>query len=173
MPVGADIVERDGDLAVGRLAQLAAVLVLDADGVLPLLGEAGIVDDEEPLGAGQGPGHHRAIAMEDLLIVPGTLIDELLQGLVGIADREEFGREWDPADHGLDALAIAVLEQAAEIDAAPGALRLVAEIVVEELGVDLEPAEDLGSEFGCMGLVHTIHTNNAARSFVRFNGVVL
>ena len=162
MPLGADVVERDGDLAVGLLAQLAAVLMLDADGVLPLLGEAGIVDDEDPLGAGEGPGHQRAIAMEDPLFVPGALIDELLQGLLGIAGREEFGREGDPADHGLDALAVAVLEQAAEIDAAPGALGLVAEVVAEELGVDPEPAEDLGSEFGRMGLVHTIHTNNAA-----------
>src|SRR5262249_41224274 len=173
MPLGTDIVERDGDLAVGLLAQLAAVLMLDADGMLALLGEAGIVDDEAARGASEGLGHHRAIAMEDLLIVPGTLIDELLQGLFRIADREELGREWDPADHGLDALTFAILEQATEIDAAPGALSLVAEIVLEEFGVTTEPAQDLRAEFGCMGLVHTIHTNNLTRWFVRFNGVVL
>ncbi len=129
--------------------------MLDADGVLALLGQAGIVDDEDPLGAGEVPGHHGAVAMEELLIVPGALIDELLQGLVGITDGQEFGRERDPGDHRLDALAIAVLEQAAEIDAAPGALRLVAEVVVEELGVDAEAAEDLGTELGCMSPVHT------------------
>src|SRR5262249_2274816 len=141
MPLGADIVERDGDLAVGLLAQLAAVLMLDADGVLALLGEAGVVDDEDPLRAGERPAQDGAIAVEDRLFVPGALIDELLQGLFRLADREQFGREWDPANHGLDALTIAVLKQAAEIDAAPGALRLVAEIVVEERGVGLEPAK--------------------------------
>jgi hypothetical protein len=109
MPVETDIVERDSDLAVGLLAQLAAVWVLDVDGVLALLGEAGIVDDGDPLGTGESPGHHGEKAMKDLLVVPGALIDELLQGLIGIADREEFSREWDPADHGLDALAFAIL----------------------------------------------------------------
>src|SRR4051794_35379772 len=75
------LVGRDGDLAVGFLAQLAAVLTLDTDGVLALLGEAGIVDDEDPRGAGQGYGHDTAIAPKDLLLVPGALVDELLQGL--------------------------------------------------------------------------------------------
>ena len=113
-----------------------------------------------------------AVASGDGLIVPVGLVDEVLQALVGILDAELW-RQVDAADHRLDALPFAVLEQAAEIDAAPGALRLVAEIVAEELGVDPEPAEDLGSEFGRMGLVHTIHTNKAPDRFVGFNGVVL
>jgi hypothetical protein len=44
---GRDIVDRDGALAVGLLAQRAAVLPLDADGVPALLREGRVVDDEE------------------------------------------------------------------------------------------------------------------------------
>ena len=71
------------------------------------------------------------------------------------------------ADHRLDALALAVLEQAAEVDAAPGVLGLVAEVVAEQLGVIPEPIEDFGGQFGGVGLVHTIHTNKAPGRFVR------
>lgn len=38
--------DRDGDLAVGQLAQRAAILIPRADGVLALLGKADIVDDK-------------------------------------------------------------------------------------------------------------------------------
>ena len=121
--------DRDGDLAVGLLAQLAAVLTLHADGVLALLGEAGIVDDEDPPGAGEGLGHHAAVALEDLLLVPGALVDELLQGLFGVFDVEQLRRPGDAGGHRFDALAFAILEQAAEVDAAPGELSGVAEEV--------------------------------------------
>lgn len=46
MSLLADVMDRDGDLAVGSLARRASVLPLEADGVLALLGEAGVVDDE-------------------------------------------------------------------------------------------------------------------------------
>src|SRR5204862_432593 len=58
MPVGADVVERAGDLAVGLLAQLAAVLVLDAAGVPARFGEAGVVDAKDPPGPREGLGPH-------------------------------------------------------------------------------------------------------------------
>ena len=164
---------RNGHLAVGLFAQLAAVLVLHADGVLALLGEAGIVEDKDSLGTGEGSSHHGAVAVENLLFVPRTLVDELLQGLFGIANREELGRERDAADHRLDALAFAILDQTAEVDAAPGTLGLVSKIVLKEPGVIPEPVHDFGGQFGCKGLVHTIHTNNETRRFVKFNGVVL
>src|SRR5512135_790006 len=127
--LGADVVDRDGHLAVGLLAQLAAVLTSHTDGVLALLGEAGIVDDEDPPGAGQGSGHHTAIALPDLLLVPGALVDELLPGLLGVLDVEEFRRPGDTSHHRLDALALAILEQATEVDSAPGMLGLVPEVV--------------------------------------------
>ena len=50
VPLGADVVDGNGDLAVGLLAQLPAVLMFHADGVLALLGKAGVVEDEDPWG---------------------------------------------------------------------------------------------------------------------------
>ena len=135
MPGGADRVDCNGHLAVGLLAQLAAVLVLDPHGVLALLGEAGIVDDKDSLGTGEGLSHHTAVAVEHGLFVPGALVDELLQGLFRIAKCAEFDRQSDSADHRLNALAFAILDQAAEVDAAPGPLGLVPKIVLEKPGV--------------------------------------
>ena len=63
MTRGADVVDRGGDLAIGLLAQGAAILPLDADGMLALLGEAGVVEDEDPLGAGKGLRQVLAIAL--------------------------------------------------------------------------------------------------------------
>jgi hypothetical protein len=40
------------------------------------------------------------------------------------------------------------VEKALEVEAAEGGLALVAEVLAEELGVLLEPFEDVGSEFG-------------------------
>src|SRR5206468_2227368 len=117
----ADVVDRGGDLAVGRLARGPAVLPLDADGELALLGEAGVVDDEDALGRGEGRGHGRAVSLPDGLLVPGALAEELLEGLVEVLDLQA-GREGDLAGEGLDALAVAVEEQALEVDAGVGGL---------------------------------------------------
>ena len=51
MPLGGGIVDADGALAVGLLAQGPAVLALDADGVLALLGEGGVINDEDRSGS--------------------------------------------------------------------------------------------------------------------------
>src|SRR3954447_21403271 len=99
--------DRGGDLAVGLLALGPAVLPLDPDGVLALLGEAGVVDDEDALGRGEGRGHDGAIALPDGLLVPGALAEELLQGLAQVGDPQS-GREGDLAGEWLDALAFAV-----------------------------------------------------------------
>jgi hypothetical protein len=61
--------------------------------------------------------------------------------------------------HRFDALAFPVLEQAAQVDAAPGELRGVAIELLELPGVVAQPLEDLGGEFRGVGLVHTVHTN--------------
>ena len=83
------------------------------------------------------------------------------------------GGPGDAGGHRFDALAISVLEQAAEVDAAPGELSGVAVKVLELLGVVSKPLEDFGGEFWGVGLVHTDHTNKAAERFVDLNGVVL
>ena len=173
VPLGTDGVDRDGDLAVGLLAQLAAILMLHAHGVLALLGEAGIVDDKDPSRAGQGFGHHAAISLPDRLLVPGALVDELLQGLFGVLDVQELRRPGDAGGHRFDALAFPILEQSPEIDAAPGELSGVEEEVLEPPGIGAQPGEDFRGKFGGVGLVHTDHTNKAPKRFVELNGVVL
>ena len=157
--------DRGGHLAVGPLAQRAAVLPLDADGVPPLLGEAGVVDDEQTAGIGEGLGHDAAVAPPDVVLVPGALVDELLQGLVGVGDVEvEAARQ--PADHRLDALAFAVGEQSVEIDAAPGGLPGAIEGGAEALGVGVEAVEDIGRQYGGVGSVHIRDTNRTDQPFV-------
>src|SRR6185437_12905403 len=118
MPLGSGVVDADGALAVGLLAQRPAVLTLDADGVLALLGEGGVVDDEDRLGVGQALGHAGAVASPEGLLIPVGLVDEVLEALVGVLDAE-LGRQVDAGDQRLDALAFAVLEQAAEVDQRP------------------------------------------------------
>src|SRR3954454_19256991 len=103
MARGADVVDRGGDLAIGLLTQGTAILPLDADGMLALLGEAGVVEDEDPLGAGEGPGQVPAIPPRQGVVIPGALIDELLEGLLGVLGLETR-REGHPAGEGLDAL---------------------------------------------------------------------
>src|SRR4051812_10035521 len=153
--LGADVVDTDGDLAVGLLAQRPAVLPLDADGELPLLGEAGIVDDEDALGTGEGPGQVLAVGSQDLLFVPGALVEELLEGLLGVLDLQ-VGRQGDALGHRLDALALAVEEQSLEIDGAPPGLPWPGELISEEVGIVLEAVQDIGGEFRSRGLAHTV-----------------
>ena len=43
----ADVMERDGDLAVVLLAEGPAILPLDPDGMLAILGERGVIHDED------------------------------------------------------------------------------------------------------------------------------
>ena len=107
----------------------------------------------------------RSVALEDLLVVPGALVDELLEGLLGVLGvaRSSAGRV--TRREGFDALALAVVEQALEIDAAPGRWAVVGEVVAEDVGIIPEPVEDFGRQFGCVGLAHTVHTNKATERF--------
>jgi hypothetical protein len=110
MALGADVMDADGALAIGLLALGAAVLALDADGMLALLGEGAVVDDEVPGGVGEGLGHDGAVAAPDGLLVSGTLAEELLEGLIGVGDVESHGQR-DAIGDGFDALAVAVPDE--------------------------------------------------------------
>src|SRR5262249_25305003 len=120
------VLEGDGDLAVTHLAQGAAVLAGDADGGLPPLWGASCVQHPRAAGA-DGSEHAARQAVADGAVLPGALVDELLQGLLVVAgpavdNAEALGQR-------LDALAVAVEEQAAEVDLGPAATGEVAEAV--------------------------------------------
>src|SRR5512142_2723122 len=79
---------------------------------------------------------------------------------------EEFLRPGDTSHHRFDALTFAILEQAAEVDAGPGVLGFVPEVVAEEFSIIPEAREGFGGQCGGVGLVHTDHTNKAPGWFV-------
>ena len=108
MALGADGVHRGGHRAIGLLAQGPAILPLDADGVPPLLGEAGVVEDKDPFGAGEGLGQVLSIASAELRVVPGAPVDELLEGLLRVLN-VQVRRKSDATGERLDALAFAVM----------------------------------------------------------------
>lgn len=127
--------------------------------MLPLLGEAGVVKDEDPFGASEGPCQVVAMALSEHLVVPGTLVDELLEGLLGIPGVESR-REGNASREGFDALALAVVKQPLEIDATPEGLLPMREVVAEDGGIILESVEDFWRQFRCVGLANDDHVSN-------------
>lgn len=89
------MVDRGGDLTVGPPAEGAAILPLHADGVPSLLGKTGVVDHEDRRRIGEGLGLDGPEVSGDLLFVPGILIEELLEGLLGITNGGEFSGPGD------------------------------------------------------------------------------
>jgi hypothetical protein len=108
--------ERDQRLAVGPLAELAAVLPLHADRVAALLRQGGVVHDQHRV----RPAHQPVGGLDQLVLQrcrgPGGGRDEVVQ-LLGVARR-------DACRHRLDALALAGRDQPLEVDRRPAALRL-------------------------------------------------
>jgi hypothetical protein len=151
-------VERDRDLAIGLLAQSPTVLPLHAHGVLPLFGEGDVIKEEDGLGVSEGLGQVGAVAAQDLALVPGALIDELLQGLLGVLAGQAL-RQGDAPGEGLDALALAVEQQPLQVDAGPAGRLGLGEVRGEQRRVVAEPVEDGRIEFGSVGL----HTSLDAR----------
>ena len=151
--MGADVVDGDGHLAVGLLAQGATVLALHADGMLALLGETGVVDDENALRALEGLGHAGPVAAQDGLLVPGALIDELLQGLFGVLTGQALG-QGNAAGQRFDALALPVEQQSLQIDASPAGGLGLREIRGKQRGVVAEAAKHSRIEFRSIRL-HT------------------
>ena len=140
--LGRAVVGEDGDLAVVGPAQGAGVLALDADGLGPLLGEAGLVGVPDGVVVGQHLQHAAAHLVEDLGVGPGAGGEEGLEGADG------------PAAHGLgDVLGVAPLAAVEQpLDEAAGVgLVLVA---AEEGGEAVEEAIELRLEGQQLRLVH-------------------
>ena len=123
-----------------------------------LLGEGHVVDHEDPLRAGERPSHARAVAAQDLVLVPRALVDERLQGLFRIFAGQALGQQ-DPAGERLDALALAVEQESVQVDAGPAGRLGLGEVLGEQRGVISEAVEDSGVEFRSVGL----HTRLDAR----------
>jgi hypothetical protein len=116
-----------------------------------LLGEGDVVEEEDACGTGEGLGQVGAVALEDLVLVPGAWVDELLERLFGVGAGQPLG-QGDAAGAGLDALALAVAEEPLEVDAGPAGRLGLGEVLGELGGVVAEAAEDGGIEFWGGGL---------------------
>lgn len=151
VPGRTDVVDGGGDLAVGLFPQRPAVLPLDPDRVRALLGKGHISDEGDPRGAGEGGSQVGAVATQDRPFVPGALADELLGRLFGIG-ADQAVRQGDAVGEGLDALALAVAEEALEVDARPTSGLDLREVAGEQRGVFAAAVEDRRVEFGRIGL---------------------
>ena len=91
----------------------------------------------------------------DFLLIPWTLIDEILEGLQGVAD-VEVRRERDASGQGFDTLTLAVLEQSPDVDGRPLGLTSKAEVRHEAIGVVPEPMQGIDVEWWCLGAIHAL-----------------
>src|SRR5262249_54196426 len=126
---------------------------------------------EDALGAGEGVGEPGAVAAQDPALVPGALVDELLEGLFGVLAGQARGQA-DAAGQGLDALALAVEQESLEVDAGPGGRFGLWGIWGESPGVVAEPLQGRQIKGRSVGL----HTRIEACTLSRIqasNGVVL
>ena len=116
---------RHRDLAIGDLAERAAVLAGHTNGGRPLLRKAGTVENQHPVPIGNRGAH----ATPHWRGRPRRVGDEMLEGLIrpGIADARQ---------HGAHRFAPTVAQQPEQISAERTPLRDVIETVLERL----EPA---------------------------------
>ena len=123
------------DLAIGNLAERAAVLPRDADRVCSLLREARAVENQQALAV----GNHGAQPTPDLLRHPRGIGDEMLKRLIGAGIV-------DARQHRAHRLASTVAQQAQHVPPKRAALRDVAETIFELL----EPREQMIQPRGCV-----------------------
>jgi hypothetical protein len=89
--------QRHGALAVGLLAQGPAVLALDAHQMLTGFGIGRVINHKDPVRIGQGFRHGGPVFPGHGRFVPTALVDELLEGLLGVSHRGQLGRQAHPA----------------------------------------------------------------------------
>ena len=164
--------QADGRLAVGLLAQGSAVLALHSDGVDARFGKGGVIEHEDPCRIGKTPGQEGAVATPHRPLLPGARTHELLQALVGVFGAGQSRRQAYPAAEGLDALALAVLEQPCQVHPAPGALTGMIEVGRKVGGVLLQAREHAGFQLRSKGAVHR-EARRYAHPCQNSNGVVL
>src|SRR4051794_26217584 len=99
--------------------------------------------------------HNSPITLPDSLLIPGALVDEILEGLQGVADAEAR-RERDACGQGLDALTLTILEQSPDVNGRPLGLAPEAEVGHEEVDVGPEPMQSVAVEGWCLGAIHAL-----------------
>jgi len=111
------MVQCDRDLAVRLGTFNATVLPLHPDRVPPLLDEGKLIEHEQTVRP-EAFAEQRVIMLLEFFLVPGTLVEEMLQRLSDIINLQ-YGRKRDRARNVLDGLASAGLEQTLQVDGGP------------------------------------------------------
>jgi hypothetical protein len=146
--------ERHRRLAVGLLAQRPAALALHAHRMRAGLGEGRVIQNKDACWIGKRFRHQGTIASTQRPLVPRALADELLQALIGIARALQSGGQRHPAAQRLDALALAVLQQAGQAHPAPGALARPVEVPGKMGRVRFQALQRARVKFRGKGSVH-------------------
>ena len=102
-------------LTVGTLAERTTPLAGDTDRVSALLGKVAAVEDQDPRGsAAEGLGDQVLVLLQDALVVPGSIRDELLHALhIATFQRKR---------HRFDRLALKLEQLAVQVGESPLAL---------------------------------------------------
>jgi hypothetical protein len=109
-----------------------------------LLRKPGIVDDNHSTRIGQRRRQESSIGAQHRLLVPWTLIDELLQRLHGVAVPP---RHVHPLCQWLNTLALAVQHQPLQVDAGPVAADDQPKVGHELRGILVQPCQNLRIQF--------------------------
>jgi hypothetical protein len=112
----------------------------DTSRMTALLRKARVVDDDHSTRISQRRRQQPAIRAQHRLLVPWTLIDELLQRLHGVAVPT---RHVHPLCQWLDTLAFAIQHQPLQIDASPVSADDQSEVGHELGGVLVQPRDNL------------------------------
>jgi hypothetical protein len=112
--------------------------------VTALLGKTCVVNDDDPLRIVKGFAYDSAVRLQHGLLIPGALIDELLQRLLRIAVPAGHA---DAGTQRLDALALTIQEQALQVDTRPTGARDLTKATSELGDVVLGTLENVRLQF--------------------------
>jgi hypothetical protein len=131
------------------------MLALDPNRMLAGFGKRRVVDHKGPLGIGQGLSHGGPVFPSHGCFLPTALVDELLQGLLGVSHRAQGRRQAHPARKRLDGFAFALQEQPAQVNPAPEGLARAVKVGTKAVGVlRLQALEHGGPQPGRESAIH-------------------
>jgi hypothetical protein len=119
-------------------------------------GQGRVIDHKDPVRVGQRFGHGRPVFSGHGRLIPAALVDELLERLLGVGHRGQFGRQADPPGERFDRFAFTLLDQPTEVDPAPEGLAGVVKVGTKTVGVRLQALEHGGPKPGRESAVHSM-----------------